>query len=103
MEFLVRIDTVLPPDLPDATRSRLLEDEAARGRDVRSTGQLRAIWRLPGRLSNVGIWAVADAGELDALLTSLPLARWQHVEVTALADHPLMGPASSHDVDPRRR
>lgn len=102
MDFLVRVETHLPPDLPDSQRSELLDREAARGRELRSAGLLRAIWRLPGRLANVAIWTVADADELDALLAGLPLARWQDVEVTALATHPLTRADGSNGEDPQR-
>jgi muconolactone D-isomerase len=88
-EFLVRIETRLPPDLPEARRAELLEAEAARGRELIESGKLRRIWRVPGRLANVSLYDVAGADELHELLSSLPLARWMDVRVEALAVHPL--------------
>jgi muconolactone D-isomerase len=88
-EFLVRIETRLPPDLPEARRVELLEAEAARGRELIESGKLRRIWRVPGRLANVSLYDVDGADELHELLTSLPLARWMDVRVEALAVHPL--------------
>jgi muconolactone D-isomerase len=61
-----------------------------RGRQLRASGVLRSIWRVPGRLANVAIWSAPDADRLHELLTSLPLWRWMDVQVTALATHPLM-------------
>jgi len=88
-EFLVRIETRLPPELPEAERTQLLEAESARGRELIESGKLRRIWRVPGRLANVSLYDVADADELHDLLSSLPLARWMDIRVEALAVHPL--------------
>lgn len=90
MDFLVRIDTRLPPDMPVEERAGLLAREAERGRQLRAAGVIREIWRVPGRLSNVAIWSVTGADQLDALISGLPLWRWMDVDVTALAPHPLM-------------
>jgi muconolactone D-isomerase len=90
MDFLVRLETTLPADMPDDQRSALLAAEAAHGRALIDAGALRAIWRLPGRLANVGIWSAADADRLHEMLVELPLWRWMTVQVTALATHPLM-------------
>jgi muconolactone D-isomerase len=88
-EFLVRIETRLPPDLPEPQRKELLDAETARGRELIESGKLRRIWRVPGRLANVSLYDVADADELHELLSSLPLARWMDIRVEALAVHPL--------------
>ncbi len=47
------------------------------------------IWRLPGRFANVSLYRTADATELHAALTSLPLWPFMDVRVEALAVHPL--------------
>ena len=88
-EFLVRIETRVPPDLPEAQRAQLLDAESARGRELIESGKLRRIWRVPGRLANVSLYDVADADELHDLLSSLPLARWMDIRVETLAVHPL--------------
>ena len=88
-EFLVRIETRLPPDLPEPRRKELLDAESARGRELIESGKLRRIWRVPGRTANVSLYDVADADELHELLSSLPLARWMDIRVEALAVHPL--------------
>jgi muconolactone D-isomerase len=89
MEFLVRITVNLPPDLPEPRRSELLEAEQSRARELIAEGKLVRIWRVPGRLANVSLYRVADATELHAAVTSLPLWPWMDVHVEALAVHPL--------------
>lgn len=89
MKFLVRIDVSLPPTLTGPERERLLEAELERGRELRASGAISAIWRVPGGRRNVGIWEAADATELHELIASLPLYEWIEAEVTPLAEHPL--------------
>ncbi len=92
MRFLVEITIKLPPELRDpdsARRAELLGAELRRGVELRRAGMIESIWRVPGELRNVGIWQAADATELHAELTSLPLATWMRTRVTPLADHPI--------------
>jgi muconolactone D-isomerase len=84
VEFLVQIQVNLPPDL-DA--GALLEQEQARGRELRDTGTIVRMWRVPGRIANVGIWEAADATELHAAITSLPMFPYIEAHVTPLATH----------------
>lgn len=89
MRFLVQIDVGLPGSLPPAERAQLLDAELQRGRELVEAGVIRAIWRIPGALRNVGVWEAGDATELHDHLASLPLFPWLSAEVTSLADHPL--------------
>lgn len=89
MEFLVRIEVSLPAEMAAHQKSELLAAERARGRELRASGAIRRIWRVPGGLHNVGIWEAADATELHELIERLPLYPWIRAEVTALARHPL--------------
>jgi muconolactone D-isomerase len=89
MEFLLRIDLVLPADMPDERRDQLLTDEHAHALELRRSGAIKRFWRLPGGTSNVGVWEARDATHLHELLSGLPLFPWLVVDVTALADHPL--------------
>ncbi|HEV7977741.1 muconolactone Delta-isomerase family protein [Amycolatopsis sp.] len=89
MDFLVRIEVSLPPELAEAERATLLRREAERGRVLRDSGTLRQIWRIPGRLANVGIWSASTPDELHDALTSLPVWSYADISVTALATHPL--------------
>jgi muconolactone D-isomerase len=93
LKFLVRIDVSLPDAMPETERTKLLEAERRRGRELVYAGAIWAIWRVPGGLRNVGIWVARDPTELHALLASLPLFRWLAAEVTPLAEHPLRHPA----------
>jgi len=85
--YLVQISVELPAEMAEAERAELLARERVRGRELRDAGVIEDIWRLPGRLANVGIWRAASASKLDEAIASLPVWRWTQVEVTALADH----------------
>lgn len=89
VEFLVEIDIQIPHDLDDDRRSSLLKAEAARGAALAESGMIRAIWRVPGRLANRGIWTLPDATALHEALVSLPLWPFMTVSVVPLARHPL--------------
>jgi muconolactone D-isomerase len=89
VEFLVRIQVNLPPDMPGEQRRRLVEAETGRGGELMAEGALVRIWRVPGRHANVSLYRAADATELHALLTSLPLWPWMDVTVEPLGRHPL--------------
>jgi muconolactone D-isomerase len=92
VEFLVQIDVTLPASLPLDERQRLLAAELERGRALKAAGSIKAIWRIPGALRNVGIWEAADATELHDLISSLPLFPYLRSTVTALARHPIDRP-----------
>jgi muconolactone D-isomerase len=89
VEFLVAIEIHLAPELDPARRAALLKAETARGKELAEAGVLRAIWRVPGRLANHGIWSAVDATALHEALTSLPLWPYMKATVTPLARHPL--------------
>jgi muconolactone D-isomerase len=89
VEFLVEIEIALPADLDEARRSQLLAAELERGTALAEAGVLRAVWRVPGRLANRGIWSAADATALHDALVSLPLWPYMDVAVTPLAKHPV--------------
>jgi muconolactone D-isomerase len=87
MEYLVSIEITWPESMDDEAKARLTEAEHARAREMARQGTIRAMWRIPGRLANVGIWSVRTTDDLHAAITSLPLWPYMHVEVTALATH----------------
>ncbi len=89
MEFLVRIEVRLPESMPEGRRRSLVDAESVRGRELIEQGTLVRIWRVPGRWANVSLYRVADATELHAAVSSLPLWPWMNVEVEPLATHPL--------------
>jgi muconolactone D-isomerase len=89
VEFLVEIEIALPASLDEAACSQLLEAELERGTALAEAGVLRAIWRVPGRFANRGIWSAPDATALHDALVSLPLWRYMDVTVTPLSRHPV--------------
>ncbi len=89
MRFLVHLETGLPPDMPDQERSALLDAERTRGAELVRDGTIEHLWRLPGRLANVGVWWAPGPDELHTAISSLPLWRWMTVRVEPLATHPL--------------
>jgi muconolactone D-isomerase len=89
MEFLVRIEVHLPPEMPSDERQSLIDAERRRGRELQEAGMLHRIWRVPGRWANVAIYRAPDATNLHEALSSLPLWPWMTVSVEALAVHPL--------------
>ncbi|MCU1682320.1 MAG: Muconolactone delta-isomerase [Amycolatopsis sp.] len=90
MDFLVELETRLPPEMPAPDRKSLLARELVHGRELRASGVIDAIWRLPGRLANVGVWRAPDANALHEAIAGLPAWPWMTVTVTVLAEHPLM-------------
>ena len=91
MEFLVQIDVRLPGELDEPRRAALIEAELERGMALTEEGVIRAIWRVPGRLANCGVWSAVDATVLHEAIASLPLWPYMEVDVTPLARHSLAG------------
>ena len=89
MDFLVEIEVSLPPALDTDSRRELQAAEFERGSVLARDGVIRAIWRVPGRLANRGIWTTPDATTLHDALSSLPMWPYMDVVVTPLAVHPL--------------
>jgi muconolactone D-isomerase len=88
-QFLVEVEIRLPPDMDTAERALLASQESEYGQRLVADGVIENIWRIPGRLANVGIWAAADATRLHTVLADLPMFPWASITVRALAEHPL--------------
>jgi muconolactone D-isomerase len=88
MEFLVRAENRLPPDTPDEERNRLKKGERARADELRAAGNLKRLWRVPGRNATIGLYECTDATELHDVLASLPMFPWMDITVEAVATHP---------------
>lgn len=88
MLFHVTMEVRLPPDLPEARRNDLVQREKAMAEKLQREGRWRHLWRIAGRYANVSVFDVADADELHALLSSLPLFPFMDIRVIALARHP---------------
>lgn len=86
-DFLVEMQVNLPPDMPDDSVTELRAREKERGLELRANGTIQRIWRVPGRVANVGYWQADDATALHDAIASLPMFPWLDVNVTALARH----------------
>jgi muconolactone D-isomerase len=89
MRFLVSIAVRLPGDMDAAERDELLGRERARGRELKAAGTILDMWRVAGRLANVGIWSAPTPTALHGAIASLPVFGWTEVDVIPLADHDL--------------
>ena len=88
MLFHVRMEVRMPHDMPAEHANEIRAREKAVAQDIQRQGKWPHLWRIAGRYANVSIFDVADADELHALLTSLPLFPFMDIEVTPLARHP---------------
>jgi muconolactone delta-isomerase len=91
MEYLVTMTTHVPDGTTDQAVADLRAREAAHSRELAATGHLLRLWRpplRPGEWRSLGLFAAADAGQLEEVLASMPLRVWRTDEVTPLAPHP---------------
>jgi muconolactone delta-isomerase len=91
MEYLVTMTTNVPDGTPDQAVDEVRAREAAHSRELAAAGHLVRLWRpplRPGEWRSIGLFAAADAGRLEEILTSMPLRVWRTDEVTPLAPHP---------------
>jgi muconolactone delta-isomerase len=91
MEYLVTMTT----RVPDGTSQQAVDDirarEAVRSGELAAQGSLLRLWRPPlgpGEWRTLGLFAAADAGQLEEVLASMPLRVWRTDEVTPLSPHP---------------
>ena len=89
MEFLVRFEIKVPPELSETELDAIMEEEGRRGQELWSSGRLLRLWRIPGRRASIGLYQFADATELHAEFSTMPLFPYMSVEsVEPLALHP---------------
>lgn len=88
MEFLVYTRNLLPPDTDPERVAELRRAERERAEELRASGILKRLWRVPGRWATVGLYEAADATELHDALASLPMWPYTDVRVEPLATHP---------------
>lgn len=89
MEFLVRLEQDIPPDMDPDLLATVKAAEQVRARELAAAGVMRRLWRLPGRRAVMALYEVDDADELHDAISSLPLFPWMDVTVTALSNHAL--------------
>jgi len=90
-EFLTTFTVTFPgeADAPEVEGAKARE--ARRTQELAEQGRLVRLWMLPpepGSWRALGLWRAADAEQMQAILTSLPLDRWMTTETTPLAKHP---------------
>ena len=91
MEYLLSMTTHVPEGTSQDTVSDVRAREAARSRELAAQGYLLRLWRpplQPGEWRTLGLFAAADASELEEALASMPLRVWRTDEITPLAPHP---------------
>jgi len=91
MEYLVTMTTKVPDGTAEQAVADVRAREAARSRELAAQGHLLRLWRpplQPGEWRTLGLFAAADADELEEVLASMPLRVWRTDEVTPLAPHP---------------
>ena len=85
--FHVRMDVNIPADLDPALREETVAREKAYSQKLQREGKWPEIWRIAGKYSNISIFEVDSADELNEILFALPLFPYMDIEVTALARH----------------
>jgi muconolactone delta-isomerase len=91
LEYLVTMTTHVPAGTPEAAVDEVRGREAARSAELAADGNLLRLWRpplQPGEWRTLGLFAAADADQLESVLASMPLRVWRTDEVTPLSPHP---------------
>jgi muconolactone delta-isomerase len=87
-EFFTTFTSTVPPGTPSEVVDATETSEADRARELAGQGNLRRLWVLSGDGRALGLWWAHDAGEMQAILDSLPFRGWSDVETIPLAPHP---------------
>jgi muconolactone delta-isomerase len=91
MEYLVTMTTHVPEGTPDKAVDDVRAREAAHTRELAAQGHVLRLWRpplAPGEWRTLGLFAAADAADLERVLASMPLRIWRRDEVKELTSHP---------------
>jgi muconolactone delta-isomerase len=91
MDYLVTMTTQVPDGTPEQTVDDVRAREAVHSRGLAAQGRLLRLWRpplQPGEWRTLGLFAAADADDLEATLASMPLRIWRSDQVVPLAPHP---------------
>jgi muconolactone delta-isomerase len=91
MEYLVTMTTHVPAGTPDKAVDDVRAREAAHTRELAAQGHVLRLWRpplAPGEWRTLGLFAAADAADLERVLASMPLRIWRRDEVEELTSHP---------------
>lgn len=88
MLFLVRMDVLLPPDMPAAIADEIKAREKAYAQELQRSGKWLHLYRVVGEYANYSVFDVESNDELHNLLAALPLFPYMKIKVTPLAKHP---------------
>lgn len=88
MLFHVRMHVNLPASMAPEEAATLKQAEKDLAQRLQREGKWRHLWRIAGQYANVSIFDVDSVDELHALLTSLPLFPYMHIDVMPLCRHP---------------
>jgi len=89
VEFLVRFEVKVPPELDGEKYDAMMAEEKRRGDLLWSSGRLVRIWRVPGRRASIALYDFPDATELHSEISTFPLFPYMTVSsVEPLAVHP---------------
>jgi muconolactone delta-isomerase len=91
MDYLVTMTTHVPDGTSDEAVDDVRAREAAHTRELAAQGYVIRLWRpplAPGEWRTIGLFAAADAEELERVLASMPLRVWRSDEVKELIPHP---------------
>ncbi len=88
MLFHVRMDVLLPVDMPPEQANEIKAIEKAYSQDLQRQGKWRHLWRISGQYSNISIFDVESNEALHDLLQGLPLFPYMKIEVMPLNRHP---------------
>jgi muconolactone delta-isomerase len=87
-EFLTTFTVSIPAGTPGGAVEDTEAREAARAKELAGQGHLLRLWVLPGRGRALGLWRARDAGQMEAMVKSLPLDPWMTTQITPLTPHP---------------
>jgi muconolactone delta-isomerase len=96
VEFLTNFVDAVPPGTSGEAVHAARAGEARRAHELAEQGHLVRLWVLPGNGRALGLYRAGDAGEMQAILESLPMYPWMKVETIPLTRHP-SDPATAAD------
>lgn len=89
-EFLTSMEFDIPAGMRPEALTVLYAAETDYAVKEIAAGTIARLWRLPGTRGNFILWRVADATELHAHLSGLPLWRFvTNLQVYPVAHHPM--------------
>jgi muconolactone D-isomerase len=99
VEFLVEFEVDVPESSEESEVASRQQAEASAATTLARDGHVLRVWKLPvpsGESKILGLYRADNVGQLNDLLTALPLYEWMHVVVTPLEPHP-NDPADNND------